>query len=270
MKNTQFVPMIGVATVLWAGFLTWKSTDSMPKQISVGEHSLRVLVQGQGSPAVVFETFGAGFLEHMNKVEPHIRRFTTTVVYDHAGAWGSEPGPKPRDANQIARELHTLLKKSDVSPPYLLVGFSFGGPYVRVFADRYPENVAGLVLVDPTQESFMSWLRESWPEVNVLTEAQRREQTEWGSQWVSMNQASNAVLPNVPMVLLTGMKTGDSVFARHVKPRWLSAHQEWLTKYPNALHIVTTNSGHGIPMSEPELVVEAINHVFDEAKVARE
>lgn len=270
MKEMHFLTFVGVAAVLGAGMLTWKSTRGMPQQVSVGEHSLRVLVQGQGSPAVVFETFGAGFLEHMNKVEPHVRKFTTTVAYDHAGAWGSEPGPRPRDAKQIALELDTLLKNVGVSPPFILVGFSFGGPYVRVFADRYPDAVAGLVLVDPTQESFMSWLREAWPEVNVLTEAQRREQSEWGSQWLSLNHASRAVLPDVPMLLLTGMKAGDSVFARHVKPRWLAAHQEWLARYPNAWHIVTTNSGHGIPMSEPKLVVKAIKQVFDASKLATE
>ena len=237
--------------------LSRAALDNMPRQVSVGSHRLRALVQGQGGPAVVFECFGAAYLEHMNRVQPAISKLTTTVNYDHAGHWASEPGPLPRDANRIAEELHDLLARLAVSPPYVLVGFSFGGPYVRVFAGKYPEEVAGIVLVDPTQEAFMKWLRETWPTVNQVSAEDRRERSEWGSQWDSMKQAEAAPLPDVPITLITGMRA-DGPFGRHVKPKWLKAHAEWLAPHARGRHIVTTRSGHGIPLSEPDLVIQAI------------
>lgn len=261
-----FLLLFSIVTIGLASLFSFRSLAGMPKHVSVGDHQLRVLVQGKGSPAVVFESFGVAYLEHMNQVQPTIARQTTTVNYDHAGHWGSEPGPKPRHAGQIVEELRTALRNANVPPPYVLVGFSFGGPYIRVFADRYPDDVAGLVFVDPTQEGFMAWLHEEWPIVNRLTDEQIASQTEWGSQWISMNMASNTVLPDVPITLLTGMERDDSAFVRHVRPRWLKAHQDWLSQFPDARHIVTTNSGHGVPRSEPELVIEAIVDVVQQAR----
>lgn len=257
-----------LAPVVLAMFLSRAAIDSMPRQVQVGDHRLRALIQGRGGPAVVFECYGAAYLEHMNRVQPAISELTTTVNYDHAGHWASEPGPRPRDAHRIAEELHDLLAELAVSPPYILVGFSFGGPYVRVFAGKYPNEVAGIVLVDPTQESFMKWLRVEWPMINQISEEERRAQLEWGSQWESMKQAEAARLPEVPITLITGVRA-EGPFARHVKPRWLKAHREWLAPYRGGRHIVTTASGHGIPLSEPDLVIQAIVEMLEGIKGAK-
>jgi pimeloyl-ACP methyl ester carboxylesterase len=115
----------------------------------------------------------------------------------------------------------------------------------------------GLVLVDPTQEDFMDWLAEHFPELNRDSSSLRAQQGEWASRWDSLQQARTARLPKVPLTLITGYK-GHDVLSRNLLPRWLAAHQEWLRELPAARHIVTTNSGHGIPFTEPELVISAI------------
>lgn len=239
----------------WACF---QSHKNMPGLVSVGDHKLRVLTQGQGTPSVVFESFGPAYLEHMGRVQPAISKITSTFNYDHAGYWFSEPGPKPRDANQIAEELYQALIAAEVPSPYILVGFSFGGPYIRVFAGKYPDEVAGMIFVDPSQESFMQWINEEWETINVVTPTQRKAQEEWGCQWDSFTQAIEARLPAIPISLITGMKKTDHPFQRHYLPRKLRAHQEWLSSYKMTNHIVTTNSAHGVPFSEPELVIRVI------------
>ena len=81
-------------------------------------------------------------------MQQEIAKTTRVCAYDRAGLGWSDPGPQPRDAQHIATELHTLLQTSHTPGPYVLVGWSFGGLYVRAYADQYRGEVAGLVLID--------------------------------------------------------------------------------------------------------------------------
>jgi len=83
----------------------------------------------------------------------HLSRSFHIVRYDRAGLGWSDIGPMPRTAEQIAQELHVLLERAAIPPPYVLVGHSFGGLTMPVFAKRFPEEVAGVVLVDPVAPS---------------------------------------------------------------------------------------------------------------------
>jgi pimeloyl-ACP methyl ester carboxylesterase len=228
-----------------------------------------MLVSGAGSPTVILETSGMAPLECWAKVQPAVERFARVVSYDHAGYWGSEPGPKPRDARQIARELHTALQDARIPPPYVLVGYSFGGPFVRVFAGLYPEEVVGLVLVDPSQEVAFEWLRDNHPEVNRITEQDVARQDEWGCSWASLDQARAARLsPGLPVALITCTRHDRSTLMGQLMPIWLDAHRNWLRGVPGSRHVVTGKSGHGIVFEEPELVVETIREVIDRGRGA--
>lgn len=240
--------------------------------VDVGGHKLRMLISGHGSPAVVFEAGGAGAtggpLEAWEWVQPGVSKFTTTVSYDRAGIGWSVPGPKPRDARQIARELHTALANAGIAPPYILVGHSFGGPLLRVFAGMYPGEIYGMVLADPTQEEFIYWNQTRDPENN------HRDDEEWKDIQASLAEAHESrVPPGVPVILITGMKV--PVFPGFVtekqkmefkmyKPMWLKFHNEWLEKIPNAQHIITEKSGHGIPFEEPELIINTIQKMVEQ------
>jgi pimeloyl-ACP methyl ester carboxylesterase len=85
-------------------------------------------------------------------VQSDVEKFTQVCSYDRAGYGWSDPGPLPRTSRQIAKELHTLLQNAGIRPPYILVGHSFGGFNVRVYNGLYPNEVAGLILVDSSQE----------------------------------------------------------------------------------------------------------------------
>jgi pimeloyl-ACP methyl ester carboxylesterase len=111
---------------------------------------------GQGSPAVVFDAaLGASSLS-WTLVQPGVARLTRTCTYDRAGFGWSEAGPLPRTAGRVAGELRSLLHRSNIPAPFILVGHSFGGLVVRIFAARYRDLVAGLVLVDPAHPE--EWL----------------------------------------------------------------------------------------------------------------
>lgn len=276
MKNLliALASIISITTVVLAvdpGHFVFAHVDA-------GGHPLRMLISGQGSPAVVFETGGTpasgGPLEGWERIQPAVSKFTTTVSYDRAGSGWSPPGPKPRDARQVAIEIHTALRNAGVPPPYILVGHSFGGPMNRVFAGMYPGDVAGLVLVDPTQEEFIAWNQTNHP-----TDAEKHDD-EWKNVMASLEQARDSKVPvGIPVILITGMgpRTLPS-FATEEQKRsyrsnhhmWLKFHQAWLDKIPESRHIVTENTGHNIPVEEPELVIKATRDAVDQARSSRQ
>jgi pimeloyl-ACP methyl ester carboxylesterase len=127
------------------------NADPMPGQlIDVGGHRLHLSCTGSGSPTVVLEPGGGGMSSDLGLVTPAVARDTRVCSYDRAGRGWSEPADSPQDATQIATDLHTLLDRGDVPGPYVLAGHSFGGLYVLTFAATYPDEVAGMVLVDST------------------------------------------------------------------------------------------------------------------------
>jgi pimeloyl-ACP methyl ester carboxylesterase len=116
--------------------------------IDVGGFKMHLFCTGQGSPTVILETLSGGTSSYWGWVQPEVAKVTRVCVYDRAGRGWSEPDPEPITLARTVRNLHTLLANARVEGPYVLVGHSIGGIYVRQFAVDYPEEVAGMVLVD--------------------------------------------------------------------------------------------------------------------------
>lgn len=124
--------------------------------VDIGGYRLHLYCVGQGSPTVILEAGGGNPWLSWYKVQPHVAAFTRVCAYDRAGLGWSDPSPRPRTAKVIAEELHTLLQNGGVTGPFVLVGHSLGGMDARMFANQYPSEVVGMVLVDsshPDQEN---------------------------------------------------------------------------------------------------------------------
>jgi pimeloyl-ACP methyl ester carboxylesterase len=109
---------------------------------------------GEGGPSVVFFP-GAGLigLDYLN-VHEAVSRFTTSVIYDRAGTGWSDDIALPRTAEAVAEEARALLRVAQIPPPYVLVGHSLGGAYARRYAQCFPDEVTGLLLLDPAHEGY--------------------------------------------------------------------------------------------------------------------
>jgi pimeloyl-ACP methyl ester carboxylesterase len=118
--------------------------------IDVGGHRLHLRCTGSGSPTVILQPGGGDFSPVMGWIAPPVASQTRVCVYDRAGRGWSEPTTSPQDAALVATDLHTLLQRAGVPGPYVLAGHSFGGLYVLTYAHRYPDDVAGMVLIDST------------------------------------------------------------------------------------------------------------------------
>ena len=131
--------------------------------------------QGSGVPAVILEAGIAATSLSWSSVQPLIAEFTAVASYDRAGLGWSEPCSEPRSLDQFIRELSRLLAQAQIPPPYVLVGHSFGGLLIRAFACQYPNQVAGMVFVDPVSlEAWADCPKEDQRRLNYGVQLSRR------------------------------------------------------------------------------------------------
>ena len=252
-----------VAVVLSAVALFLPTRSQTFTHVAIDGRTMRMLIVGSGESTVVFENGFGPPLEMWGKVQPHVSRFARTVTYDRAGVGLSEDGPPPRDGRHIAAELRDALRVAAVPPPYVLVGASLGGLYIRVFAGMYPDDVSGMVLVDPTHDG--DGIEGSvLPELDVLPKTVGQART-------------SQVPPRVSLVLIDGIGSREVPFAtsaiRQLRAKQRPeidaesrAYRLWLDTIPGARLVTTDQSGHNIPIEQPQLVVETIRGVVRAAR----
>ncbi len=166
--NLSFVILSGIAAILAAGFLYQSLSDLRDRRryTSAGRwveiergQKLYVVEKGSGGPAVLFEAGIAATNLNWHHIQEKVSGFTATASYDRTGLGWSSACRTLRTPGNISVELHTMLASAAIRPPYILVGHSFGGLVMRRYAIMYPEEVAGVVLIDPMR-------CEEWPPLN--------------------------------------------------------------------------------------------------------
>jgi pimeloyl-ACP methyl ester carboxylesterase len=171
---------------------------------------------GSGSPAVVFLS-GAGTvgLDYLN-VQERAAALTTSVVYDRAGTGWSDRVALPRTAAEVTDELRELLRVAGVPAPYLLVGHSLGGLYARDFAQRFPDEVTGLLLLEPEHEDYDAYMP---PELLEIYNA-------WDPDQALPNELPDELIQLYRGLLAREMEDWsqeirEPLIDGHVSPEWL-------------------------------------------------
>jgi pimeloyl-ACP methyl ester carboxylesterase len=139
---------LGGAYQTFGELLDRRTYPAPGRLIDVGGHRLHLLCVGSGTPTVVLESGLGEGAAYWGWISTAIARETKVCVYDRAGRGWSDPAAVAQDGVAVATDLHTLLDRGAVPGPFVLVGHSSGAEYVRIFAGRYPEQVAGMVLLD--------------------------------------------------------------------------------------------------------------------------
>ncbi len=169
LKRLGIGGVIFILLIFLGGYAYQAFTDSRTERlypppgqlVDVGGYRLHYQSSGSGAPAVVLESGMGGGGMDWALIQPEVAKFTRVISYDRAGLWWSERGPKDRTSRQIVKELHALLEQTGIPGSYVLVGASFGGYNVRLFTHEYPEQVAGLVLVDSVIDFGLDRIPES-------------------------------------------------------------------------------------------------------------
>lgn len=274
--------------------------DDFAGPIDIGDRSLFIESRGAGGPTVIFE---AGYRSPLDvwttdlvspdaprtMVRDGVAGFTRTDVYDRPGVAAvidgvfipsrSDPVPMPRTAADAVADLHTLLDVVGSPGPYVLVGHSFGGVVVRLFASTYPDDVAGIVLVDALSEFVRTELTpDEWADYAAVVSAVPPELAAYGdletmdmdASFDQLAEASGrAPLTGVPLTVISaglpfGIPEADLTFSPdRLQDAWSRSQDQLAALTADARHVVAAESAHYVQLQQPDLVIRAIRQVVD-------
>ena len=284
------IPLI-MALVLTIILMILQVNQSDDRMVDIGTHRLHIYCTGQGSPTVVMDTGFGDTSDKLRPIQAHIAQETRVCVYDRAGYGLSEPGPMPRHGRQIASELKLLLEKTGIPGPYLLVGHSLGGLTVQIFANQYPELVAGMVLIEPTPLRFIlgqqfselyQRARQEAPNLLAMAEQTRRasrlkeagffealaSEHEMMLSETARQLAAIESFGDVPLIVMGAGQPqpafGDQ--AQAFQQFWIEQSQALAGKSTRGAFVLVQESGHYIYLEAPDSVLEAIRQVIKQAR----
>jgi pimeloyl-ACP methyl ester carboxylesterase len=243
--------------------------------IDVGGRRLHCFVYGSGGPTVVLVSGFQAPQAYWNPVVPGIAEVATVVTYDRAGYGRSERGDRPVHGRQTADDLHVLLGKLGVPKPYLLVGHSYGGRIVRLFAAAYPAETAGLILEEAGHEDLPDAQLEALTGKDRETLAAMiapyratvpnpRTETDYMAETVEQLRRSGP-LPHVPLTVITAASRGSglpAVFSPENQAKLTEvamAMQKKLAELvPGGEQVLVEGAGHSVHLDKPEAVLAPI------------
>jgi pimeloyl-ACP methyl ester carboxylesterase len=269
------------------------------QMVDVGGYRLHINCTGKGSPTVVIETGWGDFSASWSWVQPEVAKTSRVCTYDRAGIGWSEVSPKPRTAREYAKELHTLLEKANEPGPYVLVGHSMGGYTVRVYSQDYPQEVAGVVFIDPQNLSvsvtatptptpkpggfslpalmarvgLVRLLAGPLGSIENLPEGDKqayaayavtsRDAQTLSDEFIGMSEggAQARAVTTLGSLPLIVLSRGKDMDADSA-----ASQARYLQLSTNSQHLIADNSGHHIMIEQPEAAVEAIVKMVEQLR----
>lgn len=227
-----------------------------------------VAIAGKGGPVVVFESGLGADLTAWDQVFPAVSQLTTSFVYSRPGYGASEPARTPRSARFVVEELRATLRKEGLAPPYVLVGHSLGGLYLQLFARRYPQEVAALLLLDSSHPSQMSGAR-GHPPITVWTTLLGLYMSGTRGQEFRALDASGRDVLSAPSLAGRPVIVINAGVDPTRSGRPLTEHErlrvDLFRLYP-ACRQRWVDSTHDLARRRPEVVIEAIGELVDGAR----
>jgi len=286
------IEMMG-ASEQWVGNLQWASeqlhellglsksrkfqqdVQSLPPtRLSQTPFGVRSYVMaGTGPATVVFESGLGQGKEVWAPVFNAVRAVARVVAYDRAGYGQSDASDQARDGMQIVHELRAMLQAENLPAPYILVGHSLGGTVVKLFAQMYPDEVAGVVLVDARHADFVQRCRDMGllrllyePPLGLFLLGSSAMRSELTAAPQTMKQTRTAgFFPNIPLRVLTHRKKAFH-WARGVARAWADSQSSLAGLSAKGLIKVCDRSGHHVHRDRPDLVARAVLAVVAEVQ----
>jgi pimeloyl-ACP methyl ester carboxylesterase len=265
--------------------------------VNIGDHrTLRYTCAGRGSPTVLIEQGMAISVETTFSwkepvgwavIFPKIARVTRICVYDRAGLGRSSKLTAPATSLDAARDLRALLGGLRIPSPYVLAGQSLGGMDALMFANAYPDTVAGMILIDSAhpdqQRRFAEVLPPRSPNESAALRGFRDgPDAPTMGEWFNFPKNSDLMrnlhdLGDKPLIVLTrdpNATAGGGLVPRQweelTEPVWQQLQTQLATLSAHSKHIVVNHAGHNIQFEQPQVVVDAILDVIQQVRASRE
>ena len=238
-------------------------TKEMYVQVSGFKLFSKLIGEKNSKPTVVMDAGYGDYSKAWDSVIGDLSEITEVLVYDRAGLGKSEKSPNRRTSREMVKELKELLSSLDIKPPYLFVGHSFGGVNVSVYAHEYPEEVAGLVLVDSTPVDYRERFLPAMPK--DFQEAYRKQFVREGNYEEFMESLGQLkeykkTLSMPVTVLAAGNKDHYSEESQQL---WNDMQKELALISSKGEFVLAKNSAHYIQRDEPLVVVRAVEKVLE-------
>lgn len=251
-----------ICPILSASLLAACGTSITPRVVTSGGRSIEIATAGVAAgPTVVFEAGLGADWTGWDAVASQVATKASVFAYSRPGYGASDPAATARDASHIVEELRGLLASQGLAPPYVLVGHSFGGTYMEVFAKQHPSEVAGVVLVDPRHRDFGRVCEEAGFElcsipaaaVQGLPEVERAEV----EGFVATSEEARAAgrFGRYPVRVLTATEHDGGP---EKSALWVSMLGALAGEAEDGEQIVLEGVGHNIQLERPAAVAEAI------------
>ena len=248
-------------------------TSEINGRVDVGGHQIYLICVGAGTPAVILEAGYGSTSDTWYLVQPEVAKFARVCAYDRAGLGRSSAAPEPENSLQVVQELRDLLDKAGIEKPYILVGHSLGGMYMRLFADRYPEDVVGLILVDSFHIDALSRNAEVLPTESPDESESLKFYRDWFTNppdYPAMKKElfEAGSLGDLPLVVLTSpeKERADDLpagLSAKFDEIWVELQDDWAKISSRSTHIIAEGSGHFIQEEQPDLVIDVIHQVLE-------
>ena len=262
--------------------------------INIGFQTMYVDCLGENKPTILVDVGIAESSASWYKIAKELSKNTRICLYDRAGYGWSDSGRGERTTATIVHELKLLVKRAEIPGPYIIVGHSFGGFTARYFAAKFPENVAGLVLVDsshPEQIYRLSALDNQGkkPLITGRDANAPADFSEFERKWYFLNSSRKATfaqmaelkyfkqsayqvkhsgpLKDIPIAVLSrGISQLPELNGVSLENEWLDMQKDLLNLSKNSWHSIIVNSGHNIHEEAPAKIIENILEVIEKSK----
>ncbi len=290
--------------LLLMAIVLYFSGSAQERFITLDDTQIWINTQGlaerePGQPVVVFESGLGTPMGNWDWILPGVAELAPVFTYDRPGIGNSEPDNTAPTIEYVANTLVRILQQLEIDPPYVLVGHSLGGVYVRGFANYYPDLLAGLVIIDPgdfteTQDNKRDYYRVfDWSEEQITQEIERLAQIQVNKNDppISIQEEKQVLtdlrkndfqeitaspLPNIPVHIITGGRFDmspkftskdydrEALFRskmQHRVARWT----EVIQSVDHGMMLYSASAGHFVHIDDPGLVVASIRLVLEDA-----
>jgi pimeloyl-ACP methyl ester carboxylesterase len=278
--------ILKLSLLLFIPFLSCTSTNEKKKQdedTKTAEKTeqkesiaFNTLIKGSGSPTIIFESGLGTPLNNWGQIQSSISDNYKTLSYDRKGIGESPTTDSPRTLENLVNDLDILIRQNKIDAPIVLVGHSLGGHIVRKYQQLFPSKIAGLFLVDPTneyiyEEVFKQMSPESADSMKTAWDNRYKKQpigvyNEWKEAYNIDELMRQHPLPTeIPITILASYQSSTFLTEKNAKIK-NEQYSTWQKDKSNVKILTTTKSGHYIHLGEPEWVISELEAYLENLK----